>query len=400
MQKTYTIRFFKKTLITCLLTIFIYLPASATETRNYRSTVHIAEYSTDTATDSDDLWERIRNGFTLGDLNSKEVRSNEASYTRDPDYIYRIAERSKRYLHHIVEEVERRGMPTEIALLPIIESAFNPNAESSSNAAGLWQFIPATGKSFGLKQNWWRDERKDIIAATHAALDYLQNLYGMFGDWKLAIAAYNWGEGAIKRSLAKNREEGFPTSFRHIKLPPETRNHVHKLIAVKNIIANPTDYGIELNPIPNEPYFDKVEANHHIDISLVAELAGIPIEEFNALNPAYNRPIIRVNDTPRILLLPIDKIETFLTNLESCNKPLVSWQIYQVKRGEDARELSSRHNISVAQLKEVNSITQNDKITQGQVILVPRIESGHNMDTLIAHNKSTKNIKYLSKGNF
>ena len=174
-------------------------------------------------TGSTDLWERIRNGFAMAELDSKAVRNSEAFYTARPEYMKRIVERSRRYLFHIVEEVERRGMPTEIALLPIIESAYNPQAYSRSHASGIWQFIPSTGKHYGLQQNWWQDDRRDIVAATSAALDYLQNLHNMFGDWELALASYNWGEGAVGRSLTKNRNKGLPMDFRSIKMPLETR---------------------------------------------------------------------------------------------------------------------------------------------------------------------------------
>ena len=263
-----------------------------------------------------DLWERIRNGFAMPQLNSIEVRNSENFYASRPEYINRIAERSRRYLFHIVEEVERRGMPTEIALLPIIESAFNPTAYSRSHAAGIWQFIPATGKRYGLQQNWWQDDRRDIVAATSAALDYLQNLHRIFGDWELALASYNWGEGAVGRSLTRNRIVGLPTDFSSISKPPETRRYVPKLIAMRNIISSPAAFGIVLEPIPNQPYFDKVATTQHIDVKLAASLADISLAEFNALNPAHNRPVINANGS-RSLLLPTDKVATFIANLEN-----------------------------------------------------------------------------------
>src|SRR5687768_10502053 len=280
-----------------------------------------------------DLWERIRNGFSMAELDNEEVRNNEDFYASQPEHMKRIVERGKRYLFHIVEEVERRGMPAEIALLPIIESAFNPRAYSRRHASGLWQFIPSTGKNYGLKQNWWYDERKDIIAATSAALDYLQNLHRMFGDWELVLASYNWGEGAVERSLVKNRSNGLPADFRNISLPPETQNYVPRLIAIKNIISNPAAFGIELESVPNEPYFETVPATRHIDIKLAAKLAGISVDEFKALNPAHNRPVINT-DGSRTLLFPADKVEIFSENLKNHDKPLVSWQAYRAKKGE------------------------------------------------------------------
>ncbi len=333
-----------------------------------------------------DLWERIRSGFAMAEMDSEEVRNGENFYVNRPEYVKRIIERSKRYLFHIVEEVERRRMPAEIALLPIIESAFNPKAYSRSHASGIWQFIPSTGKNYGLSQNWWHDDRRDIVAATRAALDYLQNLYSMFGDWELALASYNWGEGAVGRSLMKNRGNGLPADFRNITLPPETQSYVPKLIAIKNIISNPAAFGIELESVPNQPYFEAVAATRHIDIKLAAELADISVDEFNALNPAHNRPVINVNK-PRVLLLPVDKVEIFTENLRNHDKPLVSWQAYQAKRGETAEKISSRYGISVQQLKQINDIHGHGRIVLGQTLLVPLNKHADGADISIMNDK-------------
>ncbi|MDQ3185535.1 MAG: transglycosylase SLT domain-containing protein [Pseudomonadota bacterium] len=334
-----------------------------------------------------DLWERIRNGFTMAELDSEEVRNSEEFYANRPEYVKRIIERSKRYLFHIVEEVERRRMPAEIALLPIIESAFNPRAYSHSHAAGIWQFIPSTGKNYGLKQNWWHDDRRDIVAATSAALNYLQNLYRMFGDWELALASYNWGEGAVGRSLIKNRSSGLPMDFRNISLPPETQNYIPRLIAVKNIITNPAAYGVELESVPNQPYFETVATTRHIDIKLAAKLAGISVDEFNALNPAHNRPVINVRGS-RTLLLPADKVETFMANLKNYDKPLVSWQAHQAKIGETAEKISAQYGISVGRLKEINDIQGHRRITPGQTLLVPRNGRTDGADISIMNDKA------------
>jgi membrane-bound lytic murein transglycosylase D len=333
-----------------------------------------------------DLWERIRNGFAMAEMDSEEVRNSENFYANRPEYVKRIIERSKRYLFHIVEEVERRRMPAEIALLPIIESAFNPRAYSTSHASGIWQFIPSTGKNYGLKQNWWHDDRRDIVAATSAALDYLQNLYNMFGDWELVLASYNWGEGAVGRSLIKNRNNGLPADFRNISLPPETQNYVPKLIAIKNIISNPAAFGVELESVPNQPYFETVATTRHIDVKLAAKLADISVDEFNALNPAHNRPVINVNGS-RTLLFPVDKAETFTANLKNHDKPLVSWQAYQAKKGETAEKISARYGISVRQLKEVNDIHGLSRIMPGQTLLVPLNGSTDGADISILNNK-------------
>ncbi len=368
-----------------LLLVFIAITLLACSAQT--ATVPIKSVYTDTTNQPNDLWQRLRNGFALEEIENKEIRRNEISYTKNPKFLYRVTKRSERYLFYIVEEVERRGMPSEIALVPLVESAFNPIAKSSVNAAGLWQFIPATGKSFGLKQDGWLDERQDVIAATHAALDYLQNLHSKFGDWKLALAAYNWGQGAVSRSLERNREKGLLEDFHSIKLPIETRNHIHKLIAIKNIIANPENYGIKLDTIPNHPYFMEVEANSHIDKTLAAKLADISIDEFNALNPAYKRAIVKVENPPHTLLLPVKKANTFLTNLEDYEEPLISWQIHQLKKGENIHKISKRYQITEAQLIEANDLTKNDKIKYGQTILIPHASTRIDANTTIIRNK-------------
>jgi len=199
------------------------------------------------------LWQRIRNGFGLPDMSSPLVREQEEWFAKRPDYISRIVTRSSRYLYYIVEQIEKRNMPSEIALLPIIESAYNPVAYSRAHASGIWQFIPSTGKMYGLQQNFWYDGRRDVTAATNAALDYLEKLYEMFGSWDLALAAYNWGEGAVSRSIARNVAKGLPTDYRSLTMPAETRYYMPKLQAVKNIVANPTQFGIDLADVANQP---------------------------------------------------------------------------------------------------------------------------------------------------
>jgi len=317
-----------------------------------------------------DLWERIRNGFAMNELNSKLVAKHEKWYARHPDYVDRMTDRARRYLYYITEEVERRGMPTEIALLPMVESAFNPGAYSVSRASGIWQFIPSTGKIFGMEQNWWYDGRRDVINATNGALDYLQKLHDMFGDWQLALAAYNCGEGAVQRAQAYNRKHGRPTNYASLKLLKETRNYVPKLMAIKNIIADPAKFALALPEIRNEPYFAVVATANHMDVKLAAQLADISEEEFTALNPAHNRPVI-LQDNTDLILLPIDKMETFSTNLENYDKPLVSWQSYQPKKGERLDKLAPRFGLSVENLKLVNGISRHGNISTGQTLLVP-----------------------------
>jgi membrane-bound lytic murein transglycosylase D len=261
-------------------------------------------------------------------------------------------------------------MPTEIALLPMIESAYNPQAYSRSHASGMWQFIPSTGKTYGLRQNFWYDGRRDVLAATGAALDYLEKLHNQFGDWTLALAAYNWGEGAVSRAVARNQAKGLPTDYESLAMPLETRNYVPKLQAVKNIIANPGQFGITLADVPNQPYFATVTARRHIDVQLAASLAEMSLEEFRFLNPAHNKPVIKA-DGSETIVLPIEKVAVFQNNLETHSRPLVSWQAYTMKRSDQPEKIASKHGMTLVQLKEANGIPGNKKIVAGQTLLVP-----------------------------
>ena len=327
----------------------------------------------DLTTPPDDLWQRMRNGFAMANLDSPLVADRQAWYLNHPEGLKRVFERSRRYLHHIVGELEKRGMPTELALLPIVESSYNPMAYSSARALGMWQFIPSTGKNYNLKQNWWYDQRRDIIASTSAALDYLQNIYEMHGDWHLALASYNWGEGSVGRAIAKNTAKGLPTDYVHLTMPAETRYYVPKLQAIKNIIAEPELFGLRLDPIPNRPYFGVVERQGNMDIALAARLAEIPVDEFIALNPAYSRPVMP--DTSKSpLVLPANKVQTYLDNLESHeakDKPLSAWLTHQLKKGEKIDSVANRYGINPAQLRKLNGINARTKVTPGFTLLIP-----------------------------
>jgi membrane-bound lytic murein transglycosylase D len=321
-----------------------------------------------------DLWQRVRRGFVMGELNSPLVLQQEQWYASRPEYIQRFVDRGSKYLHHIVGEVEKRGMPMEVALLPIIESAFNPQAFSRAKASGMWQFIPSTGKNFGLKQDWMADNRRDVVLSTDAALDYLQKLYGMFNSWDLAFAAYNCGEGCVGRAIAKNARKGLPTDYLSLNLPPETRNYVPKLIAVKNIILSPGSYGIELEAMENRPYFAKVVAPEKIDKHLAARLAEMPEDEFATLNPAFIRPVAASGTG--YFLVPYEKAETFRANLElyrSLNGPMVSWQSVNVKRGESIDAIAKRHGMTGSYLRATNGALREKKgkLTQAATIMVP-----------------------------
>ena len=320
----------------------------------------------------DDLWTRIRNGFRLPTLNSPLVKEHEQWYASRPDYVQRMTERSSRYLYFIVQEVERRGMPTEIALLPMVESAYNPIALSRSRAAGMWQFIPSTGKHFGLDQNWWYDGRRDVLAATSAALDYLQKLYGMFGSWDLALAAYNAGEGTVARAIARNAAKGRPTDYQNLRLSSETQHYVPKLQAVKNIVLDPAAYGLTLQEVPNKPYFATVEIRKHIDVTLAARFADLSLEEFVALNPAYNKPVISPKDSER-LLLPIDNAEVFRLNMQRYgSRQLHSWQAYQAKGGERVDKIAAKFGVTAAYLRSLNKVKErHGRLRVAQLLLVP-----------------------------
>lgn len=319
------------------------------------------------------VWERVRNGFQMRPVDSDLVRDWENYYSSRQDYFARMIDNSGHFLYHIANEVERRGMPLEIALLPMIESAYNPVAYSSAHASGIWQFIPSTGKNYGLKQNLWYDGRRDVIAATGAALDYLQTLHRMFNDWELALAAYNWGEGAVQRAIDKNLAKGLPVDYLSLAatMPAETRNYVPKLMAVKNIIANPARFGLTLAHVPNEPYFEIVTVRRHIDVTLAARFSGMSVDEFKFLNPAHNKPVIN-SDSSETIVLPRRNVSLFTTNMElHTDKPLVSMKTHHVRAGERPESIAAQYGISVSELNSLNGIGGRRHIATGQTLVVP-----------------------------
>lgn len=319
-----------------------------------------------------DMWDRIRRGFKMPNLDSDLVRDREQWYAQRPDYIQRMTERSNKYIFHIVEELERRNMPTELALLPYIESAFNPQAVSSARAAGMWQFMPATGTDYDLKQNIFRDERRDVLQSTRAALDYLQKLYNMFGDWQLALAAYNWGEGNVSRAIAKNQRLGLPTTYSDLTMPAETRLYVPKLQAVKNIVANPQAFNAELPLIPNHPYFQSVALTRDLDVALAAKLADVRIEDFRALNPAAHKPVLLAAGTPQILL-PWDNAAVFQRNFEAFSQgQYASWTAWTVTSTMTVADAAQRAGMSEADLRSINVIPPRMLIKTGSTLIIPR----------------------------
>ena len=310
----------------------------------------------DRTTAPDGLWERVRKGFAMPELDNPMVRSQTKWYAAHPEYLQRVFDRSKLYLYHIVDELEKRGMPTEIALLPMVESAFNPMAYSRAHASGLWQIIPGTGKRFELEQNWWYDERRDIVDSTTAALSYLTKLNKMYGDWHLALASYNWGESNVARAMARNRKAHKPTNYWSLRMPRETRAYVPKLQALKNIVRDPARFGVDLDPIPNQPYFVRLSETPDMDLRLAAELAEMPVEEFVALNPGFKRPLIRASESAR-LVLPAEKLDVFYDNLAKRDaESLVSWKVYHPRPSENFATLAKKFGVSVAELKKVNGV--------------------------------------------
>ncbi|HEX7384975.1 MAG TPA: transglycosylase SLT domain-containing protein [Burkholderiaceae bacterium] len=318
-----------------------------------------------------DLWARVRQGFAIPDLDDDYVRRAEQWYAARPDYVARMTERSSRYLFHIVEEVEKRGMPTELALLPFVESAFNPQAMSVAKASGMWQFIPSTGKNFDLKQNVFRDDRRDVLASTRAALDYLGRLHDMFDDWQLALAAYNWGEGNVQRAIARNQRAGRPTDYASLRMPEETRNYVPKLQAVKNIVLHPEAYSLALPAIENHPYFLSVPIERDIDVELAATLSGLPLDEFRTLNPQLNRPVILAAGTPQVLL-PYDNANAFVRGLRRHKGPTATWTAWVAPKTMRPSEAARLTGTDESTLRSVNRIPPKMLVKAGSTLLVAR----------------------------
>lgn len=345
-----------------------------------------------------DVWQRIRGGFKFSEIENPLTAVHERWYAERPDYVKRMLERSRRYLFHIASEVERRGMPMEIALLPMIESAFNPKAYSTSDASGIWQFIASTGRHYGLKQDNWYDGRRDITAATNAALDYLGKLYLDFGDWQLALAAYNCGEGCVARAIKKNAQLGLPTDYASLALSTETRHYVPKLLAIKHLVLDPERFGIALDVLPNEPYFAQVEMRTSMDVRSAARLAGMEMDDFTALNPAFSRNLIR-SDTPINILVPVDKTDHFARNLK--NGVWDTWKPYHAKKGERLSTLAKRFGTTIARLQDHNSFSlKRGKLTRNQTILIPVKGRGVETDATedLAESKDASALHIVNKG--
>ncbi|MDX1336030.1 MAG: transglycosylase SLT domain-containing protein, partial [Gammaproteobacteria bacterium] len=320
----------------------------------------------------EDLWQRVRAGYALEHhTDQSRVQSFIDWHQCHPDYLHRVTARGEPYLHMILEEIDARGMPTELVLLPIVESAFVPFAYSHGRAAGIWQFIPSTGRYFGLDQNWWYDGRRDIYASTNAALDYLQKLHKSFdGDWLLALAAYNAGGGNVRKAIRKNKKLGKPTDFWHLDLPKETKFYVPKLLAMSAIVEEPLAYGLSLWPVDDLPYLTKVETNGQIDLAVAAELAELDLDEIYQLNPGFNRWATSP-DGPHYLLLPITHAERFSTSLNKLPaEERVTWLRHKIKSGETLSHIATNYHTTTSVLKEANNI-RGSNIRAGKYLLVP-----------------------------
>ncbi len=328
-----------------------------------------------------DLWSRIRNGYAIPDLDNHLVTQQITWYSTRIDYIQRTVQRGSLYLFHVVEELEKRGMPTELALLPFIESAFNPQAMSTAKASGMWQFMVATGRDFNLKQNVFKDDRRGVLDSTDAALNYLERLYGIFGDWQLALAAYNWGEGSIQRAIKKQQALGLPIDFNSLSalMPNETKNYLPKLQAVKNIIGHPEQFNIALPKLDNLPYFVSIEKTRDIDVRVAAQLAELSLGEFTALNPQFNRPVITGSNNTKILL-PTDKAILFKENLSKWQGPLSSWSIHLVSKTERIESLANRLGFKAEFVREANLIPAKMLVKSGSTLLVPKTSKSPDRD--------------------
>lgn len=317
------------------------------------------------------IWERIRAGYAIAQVDNKRVQRKLNWYIKHPRHLQRVAERARRYIHHVVEAVDQAGLPMELALLPIVESGYDPFAYSHGRASGIWQFIASTGRHYGLQKNWWYDGRRDISASTEAALSYLRHLYQELNqDWLLALAAYNTGEGNVRRAVARNRKAGKPTDFWNLRLPRETSAYVPKLLAVARLIKQPELFNIELTDIPDAPYFESVDVGTQIDLANAARLAGIEEEELYLLNPGFNR-WATAPQGPHALLIPVENLETFRRAFAQLTpQQRLPWQRYKIRRGDSLGRIASRYGTSVTTLRKANNL-HTDVIQANAILLVP-----------------------------
>jgi membrane-bound lytic murein transglycosylase D len=329
-----------------------------------------------------DIWSRLRAGFTMKPLDSPLVDQEIQWFVNNPEYMQHMMDRARLYLYYIADEVEKRGMPMEIALLPAIESAYKPHAYSRARAVGLWQFMPSTGRLYGLKANWWYDGRRDVQASTKAALDYLETLYQDFdGDWHLALAAYNAGEGKVARMVEYNRRKGKSTDYEYLRLKRETQHYVPKLMAMVRIVADPTKYGVQLANIPNAPYFARVDTGTQVDLGVVAKLVNLPVDDLHDINPGYTRWATDPNG-PHNLLVPVDKKDAVIEGLNNLpENERVQWLHHQVRRGDTLSVIARRYHITTQVIRTSNNLRSN-LLHTGQDLVIP-ISASANIPKII-----------------
>ena len=317
------------------------------------------------------VWAHLRGEFRMSEVNPELVRRHESKFVSSSAYFKRTIERSRPYMYHISNEVAKRNMPAEIALLPFIESAYVTKAKSHVGASGLWQFMPATGRHYGLEQTPLYDGRHDIYAATDAALNYLQYLHGLFGDWSLALAAYNWGEGNVGRAVNRARAQGLEPVYENLRMPNETRNYVPKLLAVRNIVNNPEYFGMSFADLENKPFFKAVDIDQPIDLSAAVRLANISQAEFDALNPAFKSPVY-IPKTGRKLLLPATAIATFERNYKKADRAsLLSWDVYTPYADTTLSSIAAETGMSTAELKRLNGLSK-ESVAAGRSLLIAK----------------------------
>ena len=321
--------------------------------------------------DADDLLARLRHSFEMDWEDNRRIQAQLQWFVSHPDYLNRVFTRAQRYLPHITEELERRGLPLELALLPIVESAYDPFAYSHGRAAGLWQMIPGTATRFGLKQNWWYDGRRDVVESTRAALDYLEHLYEFNeGDWLNAIASYNSGEGNVRRAVRNNRARGKPDDFWNLRLPLETSTYVPKLLALVDIVSDPAKHNLTLPYVKDEAQFAVADVGTQIDLALAAELAGVDVDTIYTFNPGYNRWSTDPKG-PHKLVLPVNVVETFTAAVaEVPPAELVRWKRHLVKNGEAISQIANRYNTTVSAIRSANNLRGN-MIRAGHYLMIP-----------------------------
>ncbi|MGB1261353.1 MAG: LysM peptidoglycan-binding domain-containing protein [Cognaticolwellia sp.] len=320
---------------------------------------------------NNDVWQRIRSQLTFSIPENPRLVSQRNWFVKHPSYLNRVAKRAEPFLHYIVEELEANNIPLEIALLPIVESAFDPFAYSHGRASGMWQFVPGTGKRFGMKQNWWYDGRRDVVASTQGAIKYLQYLHKFFdGDWMLALAAYNSGEGRVRRAVRSNKKKNRPTDFWSLDLPKETRAYVPKLLALADIVKRSDELNIKLHPIDNNSVLSRVDIGSQLDLAKAAQLAQLSLTELQRLNPGFNRWATDP-DGPHYLLLPKHKVADFQQGLAKlAKKDRLAWQRYKIKNGDSLGKIAKKFNTEIALIKQVNKVKGNH-IRAGKFLLIP-----------------------------